>query len=67
MAVRSLSCQMPRSEHFWPWTSKGPEVRLSSAREDEGLVGVDAAELLWRVVGDGQERRKGHIAEVTLG
>lgn len=67
MAVRSLSSHMPRSEHFWPCTSRGPEAGLSSACEDEGLAGVDAPELLWRAVGDGQERRKGHITEVTLG
>ena len=67
MVARSWSCQMPRSEHFRPWISKGPEVRLSSAWEDEGLAGVGAAEVLWRVAGDGRERRKGHVTEGALG
>lgn len=59
MAARSWSCQMPRSEHFRPWIGKGPEVQLSSAWEDEGLAGVGAAELLWRVAGTGERGGRG--------
>lgn len=50
---------MPRSEHFRPWIGKGPEVQLSSAWEDEGLAGVGAAELLWRVAGTGERGGRG--------
>lgn len=66
MAASHAKC--PGQRVSGPGSAKA--LRCDSAQHDRmrgGQKRVQQAELLWRAVGDGRERRKGHITEVPPG